>query len=432
MYKKKVFLKSLIIYSAILIVIIIAGLLVLRSVLVSFEASRPDNAVDEFVLTSGKEYFLDGAQDAIRQGFNEFSDKNAALSDYGIDSAKELVWQSRGGDENFRYYDVKIGSSRFASITLELGEDVGFGMNSWKVKECTFSPGSETKLTLVLPVGAHAEINGIAVSNDYYSAEDEIQVAKKHEFDLQPEANAYTVTGLRGPSTVKAFDANGEELEPEELSPNTIQFIPRAEHGFSFYTIPQADVYVNGEKLKAEYSTEAFDYIYSGVALARYECSELFSEPEISVLVNGNEVQCVELGIGKCYIPDATSEPSKDVKLFIESFIKKYSEFSSNLGEDSYNNFSALSEYLLDGSELYKRTEESRDTIIWREGRAIKHKIIESYDFMPMLDGSFICYVHYAATVTYEAGTEEYDTTYVLVIVPSSDGYKVAGMFAKK
>jgi len=432
MYKKKVFLKSLIIYSAILVVVIAAGLLVLRSFLVSFEASRPDNAAEEFILSSGKEYFLEGAQEAIRQGFNEFSDKNAALSDYGIDSAKELVWQSRGGDENFRYYDVKIGSSRFASVTLQPGEDVGFGMNSWEVKECKFSPGSETKLTLVLPVGAHAEINGIAVSNDYYSSADEIQAAKKHEFDLLPEADVYTVTGLRGPSTVKAFDANGEELEPEELSKNTIQFIPQAEHGFSFYTVPQAEVYVNGEKLNAEYSTEEFDYIYSGVSLAHYECSELFSEPDISVLVNGNEVQSTELSIGECFIPDASPEPSEEIKLFIEKFIKKYSEFSSNLGEDSYGNFSALSEYLLKGSELYKRTEESRDTIIWREGRAIKHKIIESYDFMPMLDGSFICYVHYAATVTYEAGTEDYDTTYILSVVPNADGYKVAGMFAKK
>lgn len=431
MYKKKVFLKSLIIYSAILIVVIVAGLLVLRSFLVSFESSRPNNSVDEFILSSGKEFFLDGAQDAISLGFNEFSDKNAALSDYGIDSAKDIVWQSRGGDENFRYYDVKIGTSRFASITLEHGEDVGFGMTSWKVKDCTFSPGSETKLTLVLPVGAHAEINGVVVSDNYYTSADKIQVTKKHEFDLQPEADVYSVTGLRGPSVVKAFDSNGEELEPEELSKNVIQFIPQAEHGFSFYTIPQADVYVNGEKLSAEHSAEAFNYIYSGVQLAHYECSELFTEPEISVLVNGVEVQSTELGIGECFIPDAASEPCEEIKLFIDEFIKRYSEFSSNLREDSYGNFSALSEYLLEDSELYKRTEESRDTIIWRDGRAIKHKIIEAYDFMPMLDGSFICYVHYAATVTYEAGTEEYDTTYILAIVPSSDGYKVAGMFAK-
>ncbi|MBR5261369.1 MAG: hypothetical protein IKV47_04280, partial [Oscillospiraceae bacterium] len=202
--KKNTFLRALVIYCVVLAVIFAAALIVLRQFLVSYEASRPDNTVIAFMEEKDLQFWLDGADSVIKSGFNEFSDLSAGVEDFGLNPNAELNWRSAvGGSDSVQYYDVRLGTSRFCRMTLTPGEDVGFGFKEWEVTALEFSPGNDTTITVHVPAGATATINGVEISSDYLNGNGTIGVALSHSFDQLPVSDVYVVEGMRGPIDLK-------------------------------------------------------------------------------------------------------------------------------------------------------------------------------------------------------------------------------------
>lgn len=427
--KKSRFLRALMIYCLCLAVITGAGLIVLNRFLVSYEASRPDNAVEAFFEENGKDFWLGGIDDTIKAGFNDFSDLSAGLEEFSLDPNAEVSWRSAaGGNDSVQYYDVRLGSSRVGRLTVIPAEDVGFGFKSWVVSDCSFSPGTDTTITISVPSGSTAAVNGVEVGSEYLSSNGSVNVNLGHNFDIAPDSDVYVIEGMRGPVDIKAYDADGTELEPNEISGTEVEFLPEPEYSFSFYASTDAQVSVNGTDITGTYCANIGGNVHESAQLLLYECSGLYTQPEILVSVNGSAVDPVQLGMGTVYAPNASAEASEEVRAFLTDFIKAYCVFSNNQNDNPTGNFFALAQYLQPESEFYDTLLKSCEAVSWIKERIVTYRGIDVYDVIPMSDGSFICHIEYRLSIQYTGTVYEPDTTCVVLVVPNGNSYQVAGM----
>ncbi len=431
MKKKNIFLRAFLIYCLILILIIGAGLLVLRSFLKSYEASRPDNTVEEFMASRDHDFWLDGLQELIDAGFNEFTLPGAMLSDFGIDENAEISWRSNASDSKTEQsYDVRLGSSKICTLLLRSSNNVGFGLKSWVVSDWEFTMPGGADIRLSVPTGCTAEINGVAVSADYITDVGSISLSLEHDFDIPPAAEIYEIKGMMGPADIKAFDADGNELEAASVSANHVEFLPEPTQEFSFLALEGAEVYVNGQEITGNYCSPLDLGLEGESSILRYECQGLFGEPDIRVVQDEELVEAIELPVGYCYIPGASEEIEGNLSEFLEGFIYAYVNFSANKDHNAEGNFAALSNYLLPGSELYTLIANTIENIAWATTSGLEYNSISYFDLIPLGDERYICSIAY--DISYTLGPDELEVKDGnLILVEKHDGrYRVAAMSA--
>ncbi len=429
MKKKNIFLRALLIYCLVLAILIGGGLFVLNRFLVSYEASRPDNAVESFMSEKDRSFWLGGLQELIDRGFNEFTKSGAAVSEFGIDENGEITWRSAGGDDNSKVYDVRLGKAKICTLTLSPNEAVGFGMNNWVVSETQFQMPGGTDISLSVPTGCVATINGVEVASSYISGVGTIGVELEHDFDLAPDSEIYEIKGMMGPADIKAYDAHGKELEPVFLSENEIEFHPEPAYNFSFYTLPGAEVTVNDIDISGECCSSIGDEL--GVELLRYECEGLYTEPKISVLTDGNSFAPGRLNIGSCFIPDASPVIEGDMAEFLEGFIYAYVDFSANKNHAADANFAVFAQYLLPGSEFYTLTANTIENIAWATTSGLKYNSIDYYDLIPLGNSRYICNIYYDISYTLGSDDLHVQSGNTIVIEEHDGKYYVADMGAE-
>lgn len=429
MKKRSKFIPALLIYCFILIAIIIAGLIVLHSFLVSYEASRPDNAVKSYFQEHDRSFWTDGVQSAIAAGFNEFSDPDATISDFGLDPDAEFGWRSAsGGDDTHKYYDIKLGSSTVGTITLTPDSEVGFGLCSWKVSDCLFDPGSDTTVTIGVPDSCTAYINGVEVSEEYFNGFGHTDVELDYDFDIAPQSAIYVVSGMRGPIDIRAYDELGNELDSAGVSGSQVSFLCQPEYSASFWTLPDAQVFINGTEITGQQSESTGDGLDADVCFVHYEFDGLYTHPEISVVVNGEQVSQTSLSLGSCYIPGSSVTVNDQLGSFIDKFIHAYVDFAANANRAAETNFAKLSNYILAGTEFYKTCQATIENIAWASTDDIVYNSTGCYDLMPLSNGNYVCHITY--DVSYKFATTERDiqADYVVLICRDGNSYRVAAM----
>ncbi len=432
MKKKNIFLRSLIIYCLVLILLIGAGLFVLNRFLVSYEASRPDNAMEEFMADKDRSFWLNGLQELIDQGFNEFTKADALISDFGIDENADISWRSNVGDHESKEYDVRLGSARICTVSLSPAEDVGFGLNSWAVSSWNFNMPGGSDIIISVPNGCTVSINGVEVGSSYINGIGGIEIELEHSFDIAPAAEIYEIKGMKGPAEIKAHDSQGNELEAQSVSATEVAFLTEPSQSFSFCALPDAQVFINGVEISGEYcSPVEFNLgTYADSAIMRYECSELYSEPEISVISGGENVSALDMPIGKCYIPGAGSEIEGEMADFLEDFIYAYIDFSADKNNAAEANFATLSRYLLPGSELYNLTAKTIENIAWATTSDLEYNSISYYDLIPLGEGRYICSISYDISYTLGGRDLDVENGNLILIEEQNGKYYVAAMSA--
>ena len=429
MKKKNYYLRALIIYIVILAVILGAALWVLNRFLVSYEASRPDNVMESYMESHDRQHFLGGIRELIGEGFNEFTLTTAAPSEFGIDEQGDITWRSAGGSDESKSYEVRMGKTKVCTVSLVPGEDVGFGMNSWVVSGEEYHMPGGTDLTVSVPTGCTATVNGIAVSGSYADSVGTVGVELAHSFDKAPDSDIYVIKNMMGPVEVTAYDAYGTELKAVFTSENEIEFHPEPTAGFSFYTLPGAEVSINGSIIGEEYSTTIGGEL--GIELLRYECEGLYAEPQISVLWEGKSFSPARLGIGSCFIPDASPVISGELADFVEKFIYAYVDFTADKNDSAEANFVALAQYLLPESELYTLTANSIENISWATTSGLKYNSIDYYDLIPLGEDRYICDIYYDISYTLGSRNLDIKTTNTVLIEQVEGQYYVAAMGAE-
>ncbi len=431
MKRKNLYLRALLIYCIVLIVIIGAGLFVLNSFLKSYEASRPDNTVEEFMASRDRDFWLDGLQELVDSGFNEFTLTDAELSDFGIDENAEISWRSNASDSKTEQsYDVRLGSSRICTLLLRTSNNVGFGLKSWVVSDWEFTMPGGNDIRLSVPTGCTAEINGVSVGTEYIVDVGSISLSLEHDFDIPPAAEIYEIKGMIGPADIKAFDADGNELAAETVSPTHVEFLPVPTQEFSFLALEGAEVYVNGHEITGSYCAPLDLGLEGKSSILRYECENLFGQPDIRVTQNDELVESIQLPVGQCYIPGASEEIDGDLAKFLEGFIYAYVNFSANKDHNADGNFAALSNYLLKDTELYTLIVNTIENIAWATTSGLEYNSISYFDLIPLGGDRYICSIAY--DISYTLGPDELEVKDGnLILVEKHDGrYRVAAMNA--
>lgn len=428
MKKKNIYLRALLIYCLVLAIIIAAGLVVLNRFLVSYEASRPDNMVESFMAEKDRSFWTGGLEELITTGFSEFTKLDAAVSEFGLDPEGDITWRSAGGDDAAKYYDVRLGNAKICTLTLIQSGDVGFGLKDWAVSDTEFTMPGGTDIRLSVPTGCTATINGVEVGSEYISGVGSIGVELEHSFDRAPASENYEIKSMLGPADIKAFDKDGRELEPVFLSDTEIEFHPVPDYGFSFYTLSGAEVSINGTDISGSYCTAVGEEL--GAEILRYECSGLYAQPEISVITDGKSSAPAQLGIGSCFIPDASAEIDGEMAEFLEGFIYAYVDFSANKNQTAEANFAALAAYLLPGSEFYTLTANTIENIAWATTAGLKYNSIDYYDLIPLGGDRYICSIYYDISYTLGVNDLDVQTGNVILIEEHDGGYFVSAMSA--
>lgn len=427
MKKKNYYLRALIIYIVVLALILGAGIFVLNRFLISYEASRPDNAMESYMESHDRDYFLAGLQKLISAGFNEFTLTTASPTDFGMDEAGELTWRSAGGTDSEKYYEVRLGSAKILSITMGENEDVGFGMKNWTVTGEEFHIPGVNDITVSVPSGCTASINGIEVGSSYVSGVGTVGVELAHSFDKAPDSEIYVIKNMLGPAEITAVDPYGNELEPVFISDKEIEFHPEPTCSFSFYALPGAEVSINGSDISGQYCTPIGSEL--GVEILRYECDDLYTEPQISVSADGKGVTPARLHLGSFFVPDASPVVlDEEMSEFLEGFIYAYVDFAANKNDSAQANFAVLSRYLLPESELYTVNADSIENIAWAATSGLTYNSIDYTDLIPLGGGKYLCNIHYDISYTLGANDLDVKTTHSIVIETVDGRYYVAEM----
>lgn len=440
MKKKGRFGRSLLIYTAVLAVIIIAGLIVLWRFMDAYELSQPDNTVNDFVESKDTSFWADGVDAAIADGGGEFDLKTATAADYGInitDSSK-ITCSSDGSDGGTIYYAVKADGVSVCRLALAQGESVGFGMSKWTISSYEFEAGDATTLRVIAPSDAAVTINGVEVTEKYATNKAaEIECELEIAFDVCPTGTEYTVTGLRGPLELAVTDSAGNALDPVGNDKGLVCYAPKGEYSFNFYASADAVVSVNGTDITGQYTSETDTELCDGFSeymtspVTEYSCDKLMCEPQITVTdALGNAIEPVIMsGGGKYYVSGASAALSDELNTFVEGFARAYITFSTNLNKSPYSNYSALSTYLLSGTELETNLYNTIANIVWVSSTQIEYQSLSAYDYVPRGDGCFSCTVSYEITNHAGSGTRDIASSFTLLAVRDSGGaWKVASM----
>ncbi len=432
MKKKSSFLRALLIYCLVLAIIIGAGLFVLNRFLVSYEASRPDKAVESFMTEKDRSFWLSGLQELVDRGFNEFTKNGAALSEFGIDESADISWRSGSGDDQKKEYEVRLGSSKICTISLVPDEKLSFGLTSWKISGWEFRMPGGSDIRISVPTGCTAEINGVEVGSEYISGLGNMDLSLEHSFDIAPASDIYEIKGMMGPADIKAYDPLGNELAAQSVSANEVAFFPEALYSFDFCALSSAEVYINGEEISGEYCSPidfGFD-VETGVEVLHYECTDLYTTPDIRVADGSEVISPTIMDIGSAYIPGAGNNIDGKIADFLEGFTYAYVDFSANKNHAADANFAVLAGYLLPGSELYTLTANTIENIAWATTSDLNYNSIDFYDLIPLGNGKYICSIFY--DISYVLGGRDLDVKSGNLILIEQQGsrYYVSAMSA--
>ena len=211
------FKKFLLIYSAILLVILIVGLIIFGSFLKKLENSQPSNIAAEVAdslkadkassfLKSNEEYInCFGEPDDL---INQFAANMEGVSQVSFIENKDYRADAPS-------YNITADGNTVAKLTLEKTGSGSFGLSEWGIKTLDIADYMDTgSYEFLAPVGTTIKINGVELDEKYLTGEESkpqvLETASKYV--NTPSYLTYKVAGIAGTPEIVATDANGNPL----------------------------------------------------------------------------------------------------------------------------------------------------------------------------------------------------------------------------
>lgn len=444
------FSRFLLIYSAVFLAFIAVGLLFFWKYIEAYEISRPENAMEEIVLS------LDNvsATDTLKTAFSvsEFENKDKVFEEISGKylQGQEYTFRKMPGEytDDTPTYIFRSGTTDLLKIDLapKSGEDAGFGFRLWEVSAVSLLEGNTRTVTIQVPPDTAVSVNGIAVADSYITDdhveyEDLTDQEKRFNVDVDAYRVLYTIGGVYDEATVTATDTHGTELIAENVDGSN--HVYDATRYSAKVTGPSdAVITLNGVELsKADAVDTLFpSELFSGLEkyasevpdLVTYQVEGLFTEPKIEAKdASGMELTSNESTDGGIVVGFSKSDEIKKLQTqLVTDFIKAYVSFSTNEGENATSNFSRLSKYLLTNTETYKRTKNAIEGMSWVTGGAIEYSELTVADFLSCGENCFVCRASLEITVTADGNVRNTDSVYTLLFVRSGGKWLVGNMIA--
>ena len=217
------FLKGLLLYTLILLLLAGAGLTVFYLYIEAYEQSRPDYAMKMYMQSQDREAirrsaatFLDGLDQNLRSTDDSFS------MIYSIARKAEYAKKSSESTENRQVYVLQSDGLAFGRVTLVPGERGRFGFTPWRVAEESMDFSAlcrETEITV--PQGYAVVCNGYTLGEAYIASRETpypLLEAFYEDFPDLPRQITYRMENYLGDLELTVLDQKGREVDPESLA----------------------------------------------------------------------------------------------------------------------------------------------------------------------------------------------------------------------
>ena len=450
---RNTWLRFLLIWALILLLLGAAGCFILYRYLGVYEITRPEPILDAYLQNTSASELMRLAQENINLKLTEFEDPEALYGAYlqTIDTNRSLTYRSDGKnstDERLSYV-VYSGPNALCSVLLTPdGTKPGFGRHVWSVSEITSAPITDILPSLQVVVDATAGtellLNGKPLSESYISARDiSIPDLSRFESGMNPVPSfiRYEVGPLYG--EVNLTDNTGRTLSPEsgQQSGTLHYYASSGAESITSRAPEDIKVFVNGIELSSMDISSAdmgvlaeLDAYTKGesVLTNTYRLEGLYLSPTITGKdPDGNELLPV-VSAGDTFTFFHSNDPAVEdiLRPVAERFFSAYMEYSAHSWEAS--RFYNLISQILPGTELYNYVMNSTEAMYWASRTQTEYRDLRYEHFHRVSDTCYTCTVLYNADMTATTWHEQYtyslENAYELVFVSSAGMWFAAAM----
>lgn len=452
------FWKGVIIFAAVFILLIAAALVVFWNYIAAFDRSLPETAVRNFIDAAGEAYWLDGVKSAAYLNVSEFEDEGAIVDKFLLSAieGKEFSFRKYTAEytDEVPVYIISAGSTDFCRVELSPveGRSAGFGMKLWQVSKVelleSFLKLESRTVRLNVKEDSSVRLNGIEVGRDYVLPDSDSYVAD------------YCIEGIYDDYTLEVLDAGGEPEEPVSVSGDSYFFpVPgKAEFTFNISAPSGAVVTVGGVTLAEDSIVSTggaypvFDSVEElltldildddvsdaltkalenqpTVTVYRYSVYDYEKPAVAAAFADGSTVEGTENADGGyTFMPHSGAEPDEEAAQRAEEFIRRYVNFSANIGNQAWVNLEALRPYLLQGSELYNRIVNAADAMTLVDNATVTYDYMELGDFISYGGILTTCRVSFGLINTTSYDTRQVDSCYDLALLYVNGAWRVVSM----
>ena len=226
------------------------------------------------------------------------------------------------------------------------------------------------------------------------------------------------------------WEVTEESFDFSYLMANTTQITITVPHDYPVYVdgIALSSNYVVGseiyEELEAFYNSNlTLPYLYT------YQAGPFLGEMEVTVTdPSGNPVVIDETTDMSAFLNNCTPEKNTMLQGFVEEFLPKYVDFTSNAGANPKRNYNRLVAYMIPDSDLADRMYESISGLKWITDRKSKITAIEFNHFIDVGLQRYLCDVTYTVDTSDFSGATQAIVCLKLIIYETDNGLKVEGM----
>ncbi|MDD3971924.1 MAG: hypothetical protein PHC31_08425 [Clostridia bacterium] len=455
--QKKKFIKGLAIYSACFIVVILIGLALFWQYMKSYELSRPENFMNEFVKTVDDNTIRTMMTENEKIEASEFEDIKTIYDQLFFSNLKNEEYKYRKMPGQYTdtspVYIIYTDSADLCKVVLTSKGDntAKFGFNLWQadtftVLDSVLNPEQKT-LSITVPKLADVYVNDIEVSDSYvtdssvaYSGyEDVIQ-----PFDERPTGKRYEIPGIYLEADILVKDYKGITLELNRAGNEYVYpLVIKETLSYNITAPKEAKVYINGILLTAEYIENSEEY-YAGFdnlvtytqipPLNRYLVENLYSEPNIECYgEDGLTLEKIEASDKKniIYHYSESEKLKADYEQYALGFAKVYINFTTNATGDIWGYFPTLNAYLIQDSVLQTRLKSAIPSLYWVMGSTLEYNYLNVTDFRPISETCFTCQMSFSATQKTYYETKTLEDSFELVFMLYNNKWRVADMLSE-
>ena len=455
--QKKKFIKGLAIYSACFIVVILIGLALFWQYMKSYELSRPENFMNEFVKTVDDNTIRTKMTENEKIEASEFEDINTIYDQLFFSNLKNEEYKYRKMPGQYTdtspVYIIYTDSADLCKVVLTSKGDntAKFGFNLWQadtftVLDSVLNPEQKT-LSITVPKLADVYVNDIEVSDSYvtdssvaYSGYDDVI----QPFDERPTGKRYEIPGIYLEADILVKDHKGITLELNRAGNEYVYpLVIKETLSYNITAPKEAKVYINGILLTEEY-IENSEVYYTGFdnlvtytqmpPLNRYLVENLYSEPNIECYgEDGLTLEKIEASDKKniIYHYSESEKLKADYEQYALGFAKVYINFTTNATGDIWGYFPTLNAYLIQDSVLQTRLKSAIPSLYWVMGSTLEYNYLNVTDFRPISETCFTCQMSFSATQKTYYETKTLEDSFELVFMLYNNKWRVADMLSE-
>lgn len=428
--KKSHFGRGLLIYAILFLIAIIIAAFVFWKYLGSYEASRPDLTMEEFLDSCDQEYWrnvaIKGSENMISSDFEVTSE----ILDRIYDSIKDgkVTYRKRSGEYSAEtpIYTVRISGVDFARVELKQDEFAGFDYYTWCVDSVTlaeeFIPSTRT-LSLTVPQNATVAINGVTVPDSMIT--DVIPFSELSELELSftspVSMDVYSVENIYDNVEVTVTDLSGAPVTSYVSDGTTYTYDPLLQpHSISIQALQGIRVQLNGVEISDEYITntepaellvasERYMNGYPVPNIVTYTIPGIYTEEETIVGYAGfdsdpsDAISATKNSEGIWVMnwssPNAYASMNEYRQDLLDDFMWAYLRFSANLlssdpsvssAKNAEARWAYMSRFMIDGGDAYVRTAQTIEGLMWNTSTSVD---LNSLDVLTYNEFGDDCYV---------------------------------------